>query len=50
MPMMLCQSSTWVFRRKTENINICKFWTSLHICRSDGKLFHPDKQSERLDI
>ena len=39
-----------VFRRKTENINVCKFWTSLHVFRSDGKLSHPDKQSEILDI
>ena len=42
--------SPGVFRRKTENISVCKFGTSLHIFRSDGKLFHLDKQSERLDF
>ena len=30
------QSPAWVFRRKTENINVCKVSTSLHICRSNG--------------
>ena len=44
------QSPAGVFRRKTENINVCKFWTSLHIFRSDRKSSHPDKQSERLEI
>ena len=40
------QSHVEVFRRKTENINECTFWSSLQIFGSDSKLSHLDQQSE----
>ena len=44
------ESPAGAFKRKTGNINVCTFWSSLQIFGSDAKLSHLDQQSERLDI
>ena len=43
------QCPAGVFTRETANTNVCQFWTSLHIFRSDAKLSLLGKQIKRLD-
>ena len=44
------QSPSGVFRRKTENINVNTFWSSLQIFRLNLNVPNLDQESERPEI